>query len=86
MASPPFVPNNEEYYLQERHSDVAISITDETAAPGDAALARRLPGHSMVLVAFSSYCKAKVVYLRLEELHRLTNGADHRAKPSKILT
>jgi hypothetical protein len=54
-----FVPDYEEFFLQETHSDVCIVIVEEATAL-DAARRRLLPGHSMVLVAFSSYCKAKV--------------------------
>jgi hypothetical protein len=53
------VPNYEEYFMQETLSDVSIVIVEETTAV-DEAEQRLLPGHSMVLVAFSSYCKAKV--------------------------
>ncbi|KAF6262080.1 hypothetical protein COO60DRAFT_1458818 [Scenedesmus sp. NREL 46B-D3] len=53
------VPDYEEYYSQETHSDVSIVITDEEASSEEAAVERRLPGHIMVLVAFSKYCKAK---------------------------
>jgi hypothetical protein len=53
------VPNYEDYFLQYTHSDVSIVIIEESSAH-DTAAQRVLPGHSMVLVAFSSYCKAKV--------------------------
>jgi hypothetical protein len=53
------VPNYEEYFLQETHSDVSIVISEEPSS-ADKAGQRLLPGHGMVLVAYSSYCKAKV--------------------------
>jgi hypothetical protein len=53
------VPNYEEYFLEEAHSDVSIVIVEEAFAV-DMAGQRLLPGHSMVLMAFSGYCKAKV--------------------------
>lgn len=60
MASTAFVPDYDDYFRQETHSDVSLLITDDAAVSGDASLARRLPGHSMVLVPFSDYCRAKV--------------------------
>jgi hypothetical protein len=69
MSSPGFVADFEEYYLQETHSDVSLSIIDDAAAPDDARMARRLTGHAMVLVVFSSYCKSKVIKLHFNEVH-----------------
>uniref|UniRef100_A0A383W8E4 BACK domain-containing protein n=1 Tax=Tetradesmus obliquus TaxID=3088 RepID=A0A383W8E4_TETOB len=60
MASTAFVPDYDDYFRQETHSDVSLLITDDAAVSGDASLARRLPGHSMVLVPFSDYCRAKL--------------------------
>jgi hypothetical protein len=73
-----FEPNYEDYYLQEKLSDVILLVLAEDstghkrkrddaeaetmaldAAPSSSL---RFPGHSMVLLAFSNYCKAKVSF------------------------
>ncbi|WIA20949.1 hypothetical protein OEZ85_005288 [Tetradesmus obliquus] len=60
MTPTPFVPDYCDFFQQERHSNVSLLIVEEAGAPGDASVARKLPGHSMVLAAFSHYCKAKL--------------------------
>uniref|UniRef100_A0A383VDD8 BACK domain-containing protein n=1 Tax=Tetradesmus obliquus TaxID=3088 RepID=A0A383VDD8_TETOB len=60
MTPTPFVPDYGDFFQQERHSNVSSLIVEEAGAPGDASVARKLPGHSMVLAAFSHYCKAKL--------------------------
>jgi hypothetical protein len=61
------VPDYEEFFLQETHANVTIVILDEFASSVEAAVYCRLPGHSMVLVAFSQYCKAKVGELHTDQ-------------------
>jgi hypothetical protein len=67
------LPDFGDYYMQEKHSDVEILIEEESEAMGrkrrkedDGEEAegpvdtRKLFWHSMVLLAFSKYFKAKV--------------------------
>lgn len=67
-----FVPDFGEYFSKVALSDVDISIVEKPKKPSsdnngdDEALSKhqnegaRIPGHSMVLAAFSNYCKTQV--------------------------
>lgn len=58
-----FAPNSnlETYFSKESFSDAVIEIIEEDAQPGDKRKRPlTLPGHSMVLIAFSGYCRVKV--------------------------
>lgn len=61
-----FTPDYEHLYMQEEFSDVKLVIKDEieTAAAGQKrrrkSTARTIPGHCLLLLGHSGYCKAKV--------------------------
>jgi hypothetical protein len=62
-----FVPDYEHLYLQEEYSDVTLVISDENEAAAAAgqkrkrkSTARTVPGHCVLLLGHSGYCKAKV--------------------------
>ena len=57
------VPDLAEFFDTETLSDVKLLLFEEADAGTKGKRKREeitLPGHSMVLVAFSTYCKAKV--------------------------
>lgn len=59
MAS--FTPDFGAYYRNERFSDCDIEVLEDNAEVGEKRKrGLTIPGHSMVLVAFSNYCKVKV--------------------------
>lgn len=54
-------PDFESHFHSEKFSDVDIEIVEETLGPGHKRKwESTIPGHSMVLMAFSNYCKVKV--------------------------
>jgi hypothetical protein len=62
-----FTPDYEHLYMQEDLSDVTLAIRDENETTGAAgqkrkrkSTARTLPGHCVLLLGHSGYCKAKV--------------------------
>lgn len=61
-----FTPDYEHLYMQEKLADVKLVIKDENeaAAAGQKrkrkSTARTLPGHGLLLLGHSGYCKAKV--------------------------
>lgn len=61
IAMSHFAINVEDQFLNTRFSDVDIEIVEEGVQLGSKR--RRsltIPGHSMVLMGFSNYCKVKV--------------------------
>lgn len=60
-ACPHVVPDFEGYFQNTKLSDLEVEICEEVAEVGEKRKRGLvLPGHSMVMVAFSSYCKVKV--------------------------
>ncbi|WIA20819.1 hypothetical protein OEZ85_005174 [Tetradesmus obliquus] len=78
-----FTPDYEHLYMQEKLADVKLVIKDENeaAAAGQKrkrkSTARTLPGHGLLLLGHSGYCKAKLENWETEA------GASSSAKGAK---